>query len=65
MFNWIKENIIMVFVVILLVALAGFGIFSKFIDLLRQSKSQINQRKRIQSLLKKKQRTKRTIEQLN
>lgn len=29
MFNWIKENIIMVFVVILLVALAGFGIFSK------------------------------------
>ena len=30
MFNWIKENIIMVFVVILLVALAGFGIFSKF-----------------------------------
>ncbi|MFS5675860.1 hypothetical protein V2V74_05560 [Streptococcus agalactiae] len=30
MFNWIKENIIMVFVVILLIALAGFGIFSKF-----------------------------------
>lgn len=30
MFNWIKENIIMVFFVILLVALAGFGIFSKF-----------------------------------
>lgn len=30
MFNWIKENIIMVFVIILLVALAGFGIFSKF-----------------------------------
>lgn len=30
MFKWIKENIIMVIVIVLLLVFAGFGIFSKF-----------------------------------
>ena len=37
MFNWIKANFIMVFVVILLVVLAGFGIFSKYNESVHKS----------------------------